>query len=56
MLSQGTLDPLAAKALVIHAGDSKLAIVGLDLGRGPTTAMMEKIRAALKEKPASSTC
>ncbi|MBO0857924.1 MAG: hypothetical protein J2P21_05610, partial [Chloracidobacterium sp.] len=32
-LSVGTLDPLYAEALVIQAGDRKLAIVGLDLGR-----------------------
>ena len=30
-LSVGTLDPLQAAALVIQAGDKKLAIVGLDL-------------------------
>lgn len=45
-LSQGTLDPLYAKAIVIHAGKDKVAIVGTDIGRGPTQAMMEKIRAA----------
>src|SRR5262245_8362570 len=33
LLSQGTLDPLYAVALVIQAGDQKVAIVGLDLGR-----------------------
>ncbi len=49
-LSQGTLDPLYAKAIVIQAGDEKLAIVGTDLGRGPTQAMMAKIRKELKEK------
>lgn len=43
-LSQGTLDPLYAEALVIEAGGQRLAIVGLDLGRGPTAAMMEAIR------------
>lgn len=50
LLSQGTLDPLYAKALVIVAGDAKLAIVGTDIGRGPTQAMMAKIRKELKEK------
>src|SRR5579859_2642987 len=49
-LSQGALDPLWAKAVVIHAGDSKLALVGLDLGRGPTAPMMEKIRRTIAEK------
>jgi neutral ceramidase len=50
MLSQGALDPLFAKAVVIHAGGEKLAIVGLDMGRGPTQPMMDKIRHALAEK------
>ena len=40
----GAMDVLAARAVVIHAGDSKVAIVGLDLGRGPTSPMMEQIR------------
>ena len=35
-LAEGSLDPLKAKAIVIAAGPEKLAIVGLDLGRGPT--------------------
>ena len=49
-LSQGSLDPLYAKAIVIQAGDQKLAIVGTDIGRGPTQAMMTKIRKEVKEK------
>ena len=49
-LSEGALDTLWAKAVVIRAGDSKLALVGLDLGRGPTAPMMEKIRRAIAEK------
>ena len=44
---EGVLDRLRAKALVIQAGPSKLAIVGMDLGRGPTPAMMERIRAGV---------
>jgi len=47
MLSEGALDTLYAKAIVIHAGSQKLAIVGLDLGRGPTTAMIDQIRSAI---------
>ncbi|HNT87630.1 MAG TPA: neutral/alkaline non-lysosomal ceramidase N-terminal domain-containing protein, partial [Candidatus Hydrogenedentes bacterium] len=47
-LSEGVLDPLYAKAVVIDVGDDKLALVGLDLGRGPTEAMMGEIRAAVK--------
>ena len=49
-LSDGIMDPLMAKAVVIVAGDQKLALVGTDIGRGPTIAMMEKIRRELKEK------
>ncbi|MDA1273515.1 MAG: hypothetical protein O2960_05625 [Verrucomicrobia bacterium] len=43
-LSDGVLDPLFATALVIHAGGSKLAVVGLDLGRSPTERSLETIR------------
>jgi hypothetical protein len=50
MLSQGALDPLFAKAVVIRAGNDKLAIVGLDLGRGPTQPMMEKIRQTILDQ------
>ena len=32
-LSTGILDPLYAEALVIRAGDKKIAIVGMDMGR-----------------------
>jgi neutral ceramidase len=49
-LSEGALDHLWAKAVVIHAGNAKLALVGLDMGRGPTTVMMEKIRRTIAEK------
>lgn len=48
-LSKGVLDPLQAKALVIQAGGEKLALVGLDLGRSPTEAMMVRIRQAVKD-------
>lgn len=50
MLSEGTLDPLMAKAVVIEVGSDRIAIVGLDMGRAPTTAMMELIRATVREK------
>ncbi len=43
-LSEGTMDPLMATAVVIHAGKSKLAIVGLDLGRSPTEDSLRRIR------------
>lgn len=44
----GTLDPLLARVVVVQAGDAKLAMVGLDLGRGPTREMMQSIRDDLK--------
>lgn len=50
VLSQGALDTLYAKALVVHAGGDKLALVGLDLGRGPTRAMTDRIRQEISEK------
>ncbi len=50
LLGDGTLDTLYAKALVIHAGPAKLALVGLDLGRGPTRAMTDRIRAEIADK------
>lgn len=47
-LSQGVRDPLFAKAVVVEAGGQKLALVGLDLGRSPDAAMMDRIRTAVK--------
>lgn len=47
-LSQGTLDPLFAAAVVIQAGDTKLAIVGLDLGRAPAERSLQRVRDRLK--------
>jgi hypothetical protein len=49
-LSQGVLEPLWAKAVVIEAADERLAIVGLDIGRGPTADMMDRIRREVAEK------
>ena len=48
-LSTGVHDRLLAKAVVVDIGTEKLAIVGLDLGRSPTDAMMVRIREAIKE-------
>jgi hypothetical protein len=47
-LSQGTLDPLYAEALVVAAGDRKLAIVGLDLGRSPAEPTLANVRARIR--------
>lgn len=47
LLSRGTRDPLFAKAVVIEAGDSKLAVVGLDLGRSLGEPHLSRIRTAV---------
>jgi len=49
-LSTGVLDPLYADALVIGAGGRKIAIVGLDLGRSPAEASLERIRRRIREQ------
>ena len=49
-LSTGTRDPLYAKALVIEAGDDKLALVGLDLGRSPGDPEYTRILESVKKK------
>ena len=46
-LSEGTLDPLSATALVLQAGKRKLAIVALDLGRSPDEASLQTIRSRI---------
>jgi hypothetical protein len=50
MLSEGALDPLMAGAIVVEAGGEKLALVGIDIGRGPTREMMRSIRKEIAEK------
>ncbi len=47
-LSQGKIDPLYAAAVVIKAGETKLAIVGLDLGRSPNEKSLQNIRQRIK--------
>lgn len=49
-LSQGVMDPLYAVALVLRAGDEKIAIVGLDLGRAPNEGSMQRIRRLVAER------
>jgi neutral ceramidase len=48
--SEGVLDPLHARALVLAAGKERIAIVSLDLGRPPTrqstAAIRERVQAA----------
>lgn len=49
-LSDGVLDPLYADALVIQAGARRIAIVGLDLGRAPAEASLQRIRRRIQNK------
>jgi len=49
-LSVGVLDPLYADALVIQAGGRKIAIVGLDLGRAPAEASLQRIRQRIQQQ------
>src|SRR5947207_14888478 len=46
--AEGVRDPLHARALVLKAGETKVALVSLDLGRAPTRDSMTRIREALK--------
>jgi neutral ceramidase len=47
--SQGVLDPLRARALVLAAGKERIALVSLDLGRAPTRQSTAAIEARVKE-------
>lgn len=47
-LSTGVQDNLYATALVIQAGTNKVAIAGLDLGRSPSEAALQRIRRRLQ--------
>ena len=53
-VSTGTLDPLYARVLVLEAGEKRLALVTLDLGRIFGPASLEKLRAAAKKASAIS--
>src|SRR5262249_14667033 len=46
--SLGVRDPLRARALVLAAGDKRIALVSLDLGRAPARASTTAIRTRLK--------
>lgn len=46
--SLGVRDPLRARALVLAAGDKRLALVSVDLGRAPPRASMAVIRKRLQ--------
>jgi hypothetical protein len=48
--SQGVLDPLQARALVLESSGTRLAVVSLDLGRAPTRASMTSLRDRLRKQ------
>ena len=45
----GALDPLYARVLVLEAGDKRLALVTLDLGRSFGPASLERLRTSAKQ-------
>jgi hypothetical protein len=47
--SVGVLDPLHARAVVLAAAKTRVAIVSLDLGRAPTRAIVAAIRKKVKQ-------
>jgi hypothetical protein len=47
--SEGVLDPLQARALVLAIGKEKIAIVSLDLGRPPPRQSTAAVRAKVKD-------
>ena len=47
-LSIGVLDPLLATAVVLETGETKIAIVSLDLGRSPSENSLQTVRARIK--------
>lgn len=47
--AKGTLDPLYARVLVLEAGEKRLALVDLDLGRTFGLASLERLRAAARQ-------
>ncbi len=47
--SKAVLDPLYSRVLVLEAGDTRLALVALDLGRTFGPASLERLREAVKK-------
>lgn len=47
-VSSGTLDPLYARVLVLQAGEKRLALVTLDLGRTFNEAWLDRLRQAAR--------
>jgi len=53
---EGVKLALKVKTVVIDTGKEKLAVMGLDLGRSPTFASMERIQKAVKEQAGVTFC
>lgn len=49
-VSTGVHDPLFAKVLVLEAGESRLALVGLDLGRAPFEPTVRRIQTLVQQR------
>ena len=49
-LATGTLDPLEARVLVLEAGDRRVALVTLDLGRTFGAASLARLRQVTREQ------
>lgn len=49
-VSTGVHDPLFAKALVFEADESRVAFVGLDLGRAPFEPMVRRIQTRVRQR------
>src|SRR5579864_8134200 len=47
--SESTLDPLYARVLVLEAGDRRLAIIALDLGRSFGEPALDRLRESLRK-------
>ena len=47
-LSEGVRDPLSARVVVLDAQGTTLAVVGMDIGRAPTSWMMPNIRESVR--------
>src|SRR5262245_20138562 len=48
--SDGVLDPLRARALVLSVGKERIALVSLDLGRAPTRQSTETIAKKVRQE------
>src|SRR5579862_8707946 len=47
--AESTLDPLYARVLVLEAGDRRLAVIALDLGRSFGEPALDRLRESLRK-------